>query len=307
MKDSPVIDLQALASDPSSDIFAVLMKAKMIAFKLDLTDITEWIELELKGYPTIASAPDYRRTQGIMKAWNPFNGWIPVDFGDDIELSRAFTTITFTESVSSLKRALDPNPKTLQMPVPYEMVAMLNPGRSGTDMRWTFSAGAVEHIFSTIRNKILEWALALEKNGVFGEGLIFNQHEKAEAANVTVTNNNTINNHGNGVTMIGDMENTNSVVGGTVSHVQQQNIKGDFSALERMLKEHGVDDSDINELKGVIEQTPKPETKEEVEKGFGAWIGKMTGKAFTGAIKIAGAAAPAILTNAICQYFGIAV
>jgi len=307
MKNSPVIDLQALASDPSSDIVAVLMKAKMIAFKLDLTDITEWIESELKGYPTIGSAPDYRRSKGILKAWNPFNGWIPVDFGSDVELSRAFTTITLTESVSSLKRALDQNPNTLQLRVPHTMVAILNPERSGTDMRWSFSAGTIEHIFSTIRNKILEWALALEKNGVFGEGLIFNQHEKAEAANVTVTNNNTINNHGNGVTMIGDMENTNSVVGGTVSHVQQQNITGDFNALERQLKEHGIDDSDINELKGVIEQVPKPETKEEVEKGFGAWIGKMTGKAFTGAIKMAGSAAPVLLTNYICHHYGIPV
>lgn len=31
----------------------------------------------------------------------------------------------------------------------------------------------------------------------------------------------------------------------------------------------------------------------------------MTGKAFTGALKVAGAAAPAVLTNAICCYFGI--
>ncbi|MDH8276113.1 abortive phage resistance protein, partial [Klebsiella pneumoniae] len=74
-----VIELQALASDPNSDIVAVLMKAKMIAIKLDLQDLVEWIELELNGYPNIASAPDYRSGQGILKAFNPVNGWIPVD------------------------------------------------------------------------------------------------------------------------------------------------------------------------------------------------------------------------------------
>lgn len=38
MSNSPVLELQALAGDPSSDIVAVLLKAKMIAVKLNLND-----------------------------------------------------------------------------------------------------------------------------------------------------------------------------------------------------------------------------------------------------------------------------
>jgi len=308
MKNSAVIDLQEMAGDSSSDIVSVLMKAKTIAFKLDLSDITDWIELELRGYPSKSSVPDYRLGQGKLKAWNPFRGWIPVGFGNvSYEIYQQCSTFALLEPVAALKRTMDRDMGTLRLPVSRKLVHMMNADDPDAEVCWFFSAAILDQVFSTIRNKILEWALQLEKKGILGEGLIFSQHDKEEAKHVTITNNNTINNHGNGVTMIGDMENTNSVVGGTVSHVHQQNITGDFSALERQLKEHGVDDSDITELKGVIDQTPKPESKEEVEKGFGAWIGKMTGKAFTGAIKIAGAAAPAILTNAICQYFGIDV
>ncbi len=113
----------------------------------------------------------------------------------------------------------------------------------------------------------------------------------------------------NTVNINGNVTNSGAIGAGNSGDINQQNslITGDFSALERQLKEHGIDDADINELKDVIDQTPKPETKEEVEKSFGAWIGKMTGKAFTGAIKIAGAAAPVLLTNYICHHYGIPV
>jgi len=94
---SPVIELQSLAGDPDADIIAVLMKAKMIAVKLDLTDLVEWIELELNGYPNIASVPEYRSGQGQLKAFNPFRGWIPVDLGvSDPKITTPFTVMTPT-------------------------------------------------------------------------------------------------------------------------------------------------------------------------------------------------------------------
>lgn len=306
MTDSAVISLQALASDPTSDIVAVLMKAKMIAFKLDLTDITEWIELELSGYPTRASAPEYRTGQGRLKARNPFNGWIPVDFGNaERDIVVKFTTFMLLEPVSSLKRVMDRDLGTLRLPVPFEMVRMLNSNpNDGREVCWFFSAGIIDHVFTTIRKKILEWSLELEKKGILGEGLIFSSREKEEAQNVTI--NNTINNN-NGLAVIGDVRNDKGVVGGTVSNVQQQNITGDFSALERQLRQHGLNDTDIKELKEVIDQTPMPETKEDVEKGFGAWIGKITGKAISKTVDIAVAAAPTLLTNYLCDHYGIPV
>lgn len=105
------------------------------------------------------------------------------------------------------------------------------------------------------------------------------------------------------------VNNTGAIGAGNTGNINQQNSisVGDIASLERELKSHGLDDNDVVELKRLIEQLPKLLSKEEVEKGFGAWIGKMTGKAFTGALKVAGAAAPAVLTNAICCYFGIPV
>lgn len=80
-----------------------------------------------------------------------------------------------------------------------------------------------------------------------------------------------------------------------------------FYTLANELQNKGISENDISELEQIVKQSPIPKTKEEVEKGFGTWIGKITGQAYSGSLKIAGAVAPALLTNALCHYFNIPV
>lgn len=311
MQDSPVLKLQDMASSSSTPIEDLLSRAKMISVKLGLNDISEWLEHELTGYPNDVTLPDYRIIKGHkVVGWNPMRGWIPFQllnlYETDKEAYELLTTIEFNNPVSMLVE-YSKSDKTLHSDLPEPCTEYLQQ-MSGFDFRmcWPINPALIVRMLSYVRTKILDWALLLESKGIYGEGLMFSPEEKKEAANVTY--NNTINNNGNGMNVIGDVKSENSVVGGTVSNVNQQNVTaGDFSALERQLKEHGIDDADIQELKQAVEQNPQPETKEEVEKGFGAWIGKMTGKAFTGAIGIAGAAAPVLLTNYICHHYGIPV
>ncbi|EPY4635146.1 Uncharacterised protein [Klebsiella pneumoniae] len=298
---SPVIELQALASDPNSDIVAVLMKAKMIAFKLDLKDLFEWIELELNGYPNIASAPDYRSGKGQLRAWNPINGWIPCDLDtSDQKIIDFFTTYTLTESIASLTRVALKEQPMLNLPfTPMLMNQFYKERKDRLEIHWFFSVGKVHNVIAAVRNRILDWSLELEKKGILGEGLIFTREEK-EVAPMTVNNTNIFH---------GSVNNAGAIGAGNTGNISQQNSisVGDIASLERELKSHGLDDNDVAELKQLVEQSPKPASKEEVEKGFGSWIGKMTCKALKGALKVAGAAAPAVLTNAICCYFGIPV
>lgn len=48
-------------------------------------------------------------------------------------------------------------------------------------------------IMGTVRNKILDWALLLEQNEIFGEGMTFTEKEKEIASNTQVINNYTNN------------------------------------------------------------------------------------------------------------------
>ena len=49
---------------------------------------------------------------------------------------------------------------------------------------------------STVRNKILDWALLLEENGIVGEGMTFTEVEKQTAQSTQVINNYTNNFYG---------------------------------------------------------------------------------------------------------------
>ena len=51
----------------------------------------------------------------------------------------------------------------------------------------------MHRIISAVRNKILEWAILLEENGIVGEGLVFTSEERATAANSHIINNYTNN------------------------------------------------------------------------------------------------------------------
>ncbi|WJM84751.1 abortive phage resistance protein [Dickeya chrysanthemi] len=303
MNNSPVLKLQEMASSNSTDIEDLLLRAKMISVKLGLKDISDWIEHELNAYPNVASLPDYRIITDIpIGAFNPYHGWTPYQFssGFDAETYELLTTVHITNPVSMLVQ-YSKSENSLYCDVPQAALELLQTlSGSSFRMAWCITPSIITKIISNTRSRILDWSLSLENRGIFGEGLLFSQAEKREAAEMTVNNINNFN---------GNVHNAGAIGAGNTGDIHQQNsiTSGNFNSLERQLKEHGLDDTDVTELEQLVKQTSKPTTKDGVEKEFGAWIGKITGKAFTGGLKIAGTAAPALLTNAICHYFGIPV
>ncbi|MBS9441261.1 hypothetical protein [Photorhabdus heterorhabditis] len=190
MDNSPVLELQSLASDPSSNIVAVLLKAKMIAIKLGLDDLSEWLEYEIGGYPPEVEVPDYRTGKGVVKALNPLLGWIPVDFGDiPPNVVEDVLTYRLTESISSMQNPHSENGWLRLHMSPHCLTLIFGTDNPPAEACWFFSANKLGHIVTTVRNKVLTWSLELEKKGIFGECLLFTQKEKA-AAPMTINNTN---------------------------------------------------------------------------------------------------------------------
>lgn len=50
------------------------------------------------------------------------------------------------------------------------------------------STSEFRRIIEHVRNRLLEWALELEKKGILGENMSFNEKEKSTAQNITVNN-----------------------------------------------------------------------------------------------------------------------
>ncbi|MGJ0626333.1 abortive phage resistance protein [Xenorhabdus bovienii] len=305
MNNSPVLKLQDMASSSSTDIEELLSRAKMISVKLGLQDISEWIEHELNGYPSIDVLPSYRILKHApIKAFNPYVGWIPTQLGNlensNTELYEILTTVHINNPVSMLTE-FSKSDSILHSDLPPFMATLLQK-TSGVDFRvaWCINPAQIINVFSNIRSRILDWALQLESKNILGEGLLFSSEEKNEAIGMTV--NNTNNFHGN-------VNNAGTIGAGNTGDIHQQNTitAGDFNSLERQLKAYGIEDNDISELKEIVDYLPAPTSSDSFGEKIGGWIGNMIGKAYSGSLKIAGSAAPDLLTNALCHYFNIPV
>jgi hypothetical protein len=88
---SIVLDLQRDALDTKVRVSDLLRKALVVARKLGLQDFQRWIEVELNGYGDAKEVPQYRVVTGRVRAWNPYQGWIPIIFKDPKEAEIAST------------------------------------------------------------------------------------------------------------------------------------------------------------------------------------------------------------------------
>ncbi|WP_387468123.1 abortive phage resistance protein [Photorhabdus sp. RM323S] len=302
MNNSPVLKLQDMASSSSTDIEELLSRAKMISVKLGLQDISEWLEHELNGYPSVDLLPDYRVIkEAPIRAFNPYVGWIPYQLSNyNKEIYAPLTTIHINNPVSMLAEYAKSD-TTLYSDLPALMADFLQKaGNCNFRMAWSINPTQITKILSNTKSRILDWALLLESKKILGEGLLFSYEEKKEAADMTVNNINNFN---------GNVNNAGTIGAGNTGDIHQQNTitAGDFNSLKRQLKEYGIEDKDIAELRQVVEESPSPKSSSNLGAKIGGWVGNMIGKAYSGSLKIAGSAAPALLTNALCHYYNIPV
>lgn len=297
---SAVTELQSLAENFETDILTLFLRAKSIAVSMEDNDFLEWLNCEINGYQVTGTIPDYRIGVGKISAWDvELQRPLDFDFGKATpEQINVFSTYKIANPISTIIELAEERVEwQLMMPLELKNILLKERGK-GIELYWDIHIGKIQGILFAVRNKIHDWAtLVITKSGAQDVTMLAND----KVVSVMTVNNTNI--------FHAPVNNTGAIGAGNTGNISQQNSisVGDIASLERELKSHGLDDNDVAELKQLLEQSPKPASKEEVEKGFGSWIGKMTGKAFTGALKVAGAAAPAVLTNALCHYFGIPV
>lgn len=175
-----VLELQEEALKSNADILSLLRKSSLIARKLGLKEFQEWIDNELNGYKK-STVPDYREIRGELKAWNPYCGWIPV-VAPNNEMETMFNTRRIPDSIPSLNSLLSEGHSQLSITIPAEMTAYFN---RFTNFETTYTImvpkNAIINIVEQVKNKILDWAITLEENGILGEGLQFSNEEKTKA------------------------------------------------------------------------------------------------------------------------------
>ena len=136
-------------------------------------------------------------------------------------------------------------------------------------------AGAIIEILNTVRNRILDFALAVWKDDPKAGELLNDSEHRPEPEKITQIFNTTV--YGGTANLVGSAIN---------SPIALKIINNDFSSLEHALKEKGIATEDIAILKEAVHADPKPESINIFGPKVSEWIAKMVQKAADGSWKI---------------------
>jgi hypothetical protein len=187
---------QLQVSAQQDDVLKVLRRTMMVASKLRRQDISEWLQAELNGYPESSVVPSYRMVNLVFAFTT--NGFVPV--GTDRILTQAIPTVLLSapvrigNSISYLQGMISDHDKGQEMIQPA-MQAVGHTLRtqdsfdpmlySQVNIRVRLNHLEVRAIPERVKDRVLEWALALERGGVKGEDLSFTEREQEIARSTT--------------------------------------------------------------------------------------------------------------------------
>lgn len=294
-----IIDL--LSSDNASTENA-LIKAQVLAHRLGDSELTQWVEHELRGYPDTAEIPSYRVvsvtlvghiTNGVYHYQNQTlpTGHLPE------KLKRNLTRRELRQSISVLENWS--KTENMGMSIPAEVLPAFSKSLSETyyvQQAWgRFGVGSILQVLTQIRSRLLEFCLKISDQ--FPPEMTAPQvREKAEEMGSKDVFRNAI---------FGD--NTTIVVGdGSIGYVKNTIIKNDIESLVRHLDSLGVDSTDLEELKAAIVEDSGSASLEQKSLGprVRGWIGTMVAKAGTASWQVSLEAAGNLLATAISKFYG---
>ena len=180
---SLALELQQEAQDPSVRVHDLLRKAVVVATTLGSDDFRVWAEKELQGYAGDTTTPAYRQVTGLVRAFHPTRGWIPVVVPDK-DLQKRLESRAAGEPIGELEELYhDPRRgdmlllgpglageqltlEDLMDLVPYSWVLRIfgdtREYQPGTIPTLMISRSTIKGILDAVRNEVLRWSLALE-------------------------------------------------------------------------------------------------------------------------------------------------
>jgi AbiTii-like protein len=297
--------IQDAAVGGTESITALLRRCKILAARLGSTEFGDWVERELNGYTEKQQLPAYRIItvrslghfagpfgSGLRNASIPRSA-IPKEYRDWVDVSNMMQPIgAYEDLLRSGKTG------SFEAPWPADLVALV-----GQDIyehmnclgAWqAIPRGAVVALLDTVRNKVLNFALEIERlspnAGEAPPGAPTIASERVQQVFHT-------NIYGNVGNVASGAVNPQQSIGTMVTHE-------DFSSLARQLGALGITDSEIEDLKAAIEGDRR-QGKPTFGHRIGEWCGKMLGKAGQGALKVTVDVAATVVPKLISRYLGL--
>ena len=280
-------EIQELATAPGCDVASLMLKCKLAASQITLQNQPEgisweaWIRHECDGYPQDTDVPDYR-----ILSYSAIYG----DFGD-----AGMRDIPFNKVAPAHKKIIDNHPHRSPISDVARNATIQDGKNPGVSLKFWAPLFAIDYgmgkvqctcvygiydrerfvrILESVRNKVVEYALTLEK-----EASSTNTKKDSPDSNARgLDNARIVNNYFYGNTIIG--ANNNAVI--NVSGV----IEGDFNSLRKRLIQDGVAADDIEDLRLKLKDAPTIKGKN-IPKVIYECISRIANKTWQGAGEIA--------------------
>ncbi|MDK8643799.1 hypothetical protein [Niallia taxi] len=292
-----ITQLQNDVIDPNISISTALRRAKVLAYRLDLEDFKNWVELELNGYQDkLEDLPDYRRCTTVIIKGN-FSGLGTMMNNAEIPISHLSTVhinklqeIPLSQGIRAYESIVENKKKlTLSLPIPVDLAVTWFSGvyqdMQCISARKEFPMSALIELLDTVRNRLLSFVLELQNEfpnlTSTDEKLPKIPTDRAQAI---------FHYH-----VYGDSSVIYSGQGNDI-RIQQNVVQNDLESLIKTLTSLGISKIDINKLEESI-----TEDEEEPGRGIGPntkkWLEYIKEKATDGAIDLT--------LKAVASYFGI--
>jgi hypothetical protein len=291
-----------LLSDQKGSLTDALLKTKVVMHKIGHTELTEWVNDELNGYPLDKEVPPYRvipsRLYGNLRdvGYMYNNHAIPTGHLSQ-KMHDYFNVNKMRESVAVLEEYASKTDMHLTSPVPPEYYKKLGEALAKgiwIDRAWIQTEPTqVMSAIVEVRSRLLDFALGLQDQlGDIDESEVKNAAKSIDATKMFHN------------AVFGD--NTTIVMGdGNRTTVRNSVKKGDFESLAAVLKHSGVTEEDIGYLQIAIQEDEGQVDTENEQTGPAVkrWLSNMMDKAINTAWNIELGVAAGLLTNALQAYY----
>ncbi|WP_105680130.1 hypothetical protein [Cronobacter dublinensis] len=284
-----MVDINELISGLSSssqELTDSLLKAKILLYSIGKKELAVWVNNELTGYPEESALPDYRvlsariliDANGNNRVYTGFQ--LPLSHLGDDDYKEAMTSKAFL-SISQIEDLVrnSTSDRVVTQPLPLEQGWYY--GGKAVDRSYEITKVYKEiplHSFIAIlvqvRSRLLDFLLELSEK-IEGEQSDISMKDKLKGIDTkSIFSNAIFGNH-----TVVNFGNDNKIT------VNNNIAQYDFEALKNELIQHGVENSDINELKIALDRDHKI-TRDTINDDYGPslkiWFADMLKKSATG-------------------------
>ena len=157
-----------------------------------------------------------------------------------------------------------------------------------------FGVGHLVDLMNAVRNRILDFSLAVWKESPTAGEIDDTRSSKLEPTKVTQIFNTTV--YGGSANLVGTA---------TDSEITFNLSPADIPGLEAILRENGIKDTELYELRTALAAEPQPPADKVFGPKVSSWISKMIEKAADGTWNVSLGAAGNLLAQALGKYYGL--